>query len=69
MKKNSFGKSGDFITAPNITRLFSEIIAVWLITFWKSIGSPNQFNLLELGAGNGEMMKVIDETLKNFPIS
>ena len=67
MKKNPFGRSGDFITAPNITRLFSEIIAVWTITFWKSIGSPKQFNLLELGGGNGEMMKVINETLMNFP--
>ena len=67
MKKNPFGKDGDFITAPNITRLFSEIIAVWTFTFWKSLGSPNQFNLLELGGGNGEMMKVINETLINFP--
>ena len=67
MKKNPFGKEGDFITAPNITRLFSEIIAIWIITFWKSIESPKKFNLLELGAGNGEMMKVIIETLKNFP--
>ena len=47
MKKNPFGKEGDFITAPNITRLFSEIIAIWIITFWKSIGSPKKFNLLE----------------------
>tara|TARA_Y100001970_G_scaffold193919_1_gene235746 strand:- start:758 stop:1804 length:1047 start_codon:yes stop_codon:yes gene_type:complete len=67
MKKNPFGKNGDFITAPNITRLFSEIIAIWTVTFWKSLGSPKKFNLVELGAGNGEMMKVIDETLKNFP--
>ena len=67
MKKNPFGKEGDFITAPNITRLFSEIISIWVLTFWKSIGSPKKFNLLELGAGNGEMMKVIIETLKNFP--
>ena len=67
MKKNPFGVEGDFITAPNITRLFSEIIAIWVITFWKSVGSPNKFNLLELGAGNGEMMKVIISTLKNFP--
>jgi len=67
MKKNPFGKEGDFVTAPNITRLFSEIVAIWVITFWKSIGSPKNFNLLELGAGNGEMMKVITETLKNFP--
>ena len=67
MKKNPFGKEGDFITAPNITRIFSEIIAIWVVTFWKSIGSPKKFNLLEFGAGNGEMMKVIIETLKNFP--
>ena len=46
MKKNPFGKDGDFITAPNITRLFSEIIAIWIVTFWKSIGSPKKFNLL-----------------------
>ena len=67
MKKNPFGKEGDFITAPNITRVFSEIIAIWTVTFWKSLGSPKKFNLLEFGAGNGEMMKVIIETLKNFP--
>ena len=67
MKQNPFGKEGDFITAPNITRLFSEIITIWLITFLKSLGSPKNFNLIELGAGNGEMMKVICETLKNFP--
>ena len=67
MKKNPLGKKGDFVTAPNISRLFSEIIGIWIITFWKSIGSPKNFNLLELGAGNGEMMKVIIETLKNFP--
>ena len=67
MKKNPFGKEGDFITSPNITRIFSEIMAIWVLTFWKSIGVPKKFNLLELGAGNGEMMKVIIETLKNFP--
>tara|TARA_B110001450_G_scaffold137580_1_gene129129 strand:- start:2441 stop:3487 length:1047 start_codon:yes stop_codon:yes gene_type:complete len=66
IKKNPFGKEGDFITAPNITRLFSEIIAIWVVTFWESIGSPKKFNLLELGAGNGEMMKIITETLKKF---
>ena len=67
MKKNPFGEDGDFVTAPNITRLFSEIIAIWIITFWRSIGSPKKFNLIELGAGNGEMIKVIIETLKHFP--
>ena len=31
IKKNPFGKTGDFITAPNISRLFSEMIAIWVI--------------------------------------
>ena len=68
MKKNPFGKKGDFITAPNISRLFSEMLAIWIITFWQSLGSPKKFNLIELGSGNGEMMNVLIDTFKNFPI-
>ena len=67
MKKKKFGIKGDFITAPNISRLFSEIIAIWVLSFWKSLGSPKKFNLIELGAGNGEMMKTIIESFQNFP--
>ena len=66
-KKNPFGINGDFITAPNISRLFSEMLAIWVIKFWQSLGSPKKFNLIELGAGNGEMMKVIIESFQNFP--
>ena len=67
LKKNPFGREGDFITAPNVSRLFSEMIAVWTISFWKSLGSPKKFNLIELGAGNGEMMKILIESFRNFP--
>ena len=68
MKKNPFGKKGDFITSPNISRLFSEMIAIWVISFWKSLGSPKKFNFIELGAGNGEMMKDLIDTFQNFPV-
>ena len=67
MKKNPFGKKGDFITAPNISRLYPEMIAIWIISFWYNLGSPKNFNLIELGAGNGEMMKIMLESFKNFP--
>tara|TARA_A100001015_G_C15001948_1_gene718879 strand:+ start:768 stop:1814 length:1047 start_codon:yes stop_codon:yes gene_type:complete len=67
MKKNPFGKDGDFVTAPNISRLFSEVIAIWTIGFWENLGSPKNFNLVELGAGNGSMMKILIETFKKFP--
>ena len=67
MKKNPFGKNGDFITAPNISILFSEMIAIWIISFWEKMNRPKQFNLIELGAGNGEMMRVLVDTFNNFP--
>ncbi len=68
MSKNPFGIKGDYITSPNISRMFSEVIAIWVVSFWQSLGSPKNFNLIELGAGNGEMMKVLIESFKNFPI-
>ena len=68
MKKSYFGKKGDFITAPNISRLFSEMVAIWVISFWQSLGSPKKFNLIELGAGNGEMMKILNESFQSFPV-
>ncbi len=67
MKKNPFGKDGDFITAPNVSRMFSEIIAIWIVGLWENLGSPRKFNLVELGAGNGSMMKILIESFKNFP--
>ena len=67
MKKNPFGKDGDFITAPNISILFSEMIAIWVISFWEKLDCPKQFNLIELGAGNGEMMRVLVSTFNKFP--
>ena len=67
MKKNPFGNSGDYVTAPNISILFSEMIAIWIISFWEKLGCPKKFNLIELGAGNGEMMKVLINTFNKFP--
>jgi len=67
MKKDPFGKKGDYITAPNISILFSEMMAVWIISFWEKLNYPKQFNLIELGAGNGEMMKTMINTFSRFP--
>ena len=66
MKGNPFGKNGDYITAPNISILYSEMIAIWIILFWKNLKCPKKFNLIELGAGNGEMMKQIVKTFDRF---
>ena len=68
MSKNPFGKKGDFITSPNISIFFSEIIAIWIISFWKNLKEPKKFNIIELGAGNGEMINIISRTFEKFPI-
>ena len=67
MNRNPFGKNGDFITAPNISILFSEMIAIWVISFWEKLNCPKHFNLIELGAGNGEMMRILVNTFTKFP--
>ncbi len=66
MTKNPFGKNGDFITSPNISIMFSEMISIWLISFWKKLGSPKKINIVELGGGNGEMIYQIIKTINNF---
>ena len=68
MKRNPFGNDGDYITAPNISILYSEMIAIWIILFWENLKCPKKFNLIELGAGNGEMMKQIIKTFDKFPL-
>ncbi len=65
--KNPFGKNGDFITSPIISNLFSEIIAIWLVSTWEKLGKPKKFNFIELGPGDGSLTKVVVNTLKKFP--
>ena len=66
MKKNPFGKKGDFITAPLISNLFSEMIAVWCVAFWEHLGKPNKILLVELGPGDGTLCKDLIKTFKKF---
>ena len=64
--KNPFGKDGDFITAPKISRLYSEIIAIWIISAWEIFNKPKNFNIVELGPGDGSMMKDLLKTFELF---
>ncbi len=67
MKNNPFGSKGDFITAPNISILFSEMLCIWSVSLWQSLKSPNNINLIDLGAGNGQMIHDMINSFKNFP--
>ena len=65
-KKNPFGAKGDYITAPNFSNLFCEMITIWLISFWENLKKPKKFNFVELGPGNGDFCLSLLKTLKNF---
>ena len=66
MKKNPIGDKGDFITSPNISILFSEMLSIWTVLFWENLKCPKKINLIELGAGNGQMLYDMINSLKNF---
>jgi len=66
MKKNPFGKEGDFITSPLISNLFAEMLAIWCVSFWEHIGKPRKILLVELGPGDGTLCKDLLKTFKQF---
>ena len=51
-----FGAAGDFITAPEISQMFGEMIGLWCVQRWRDMGSPQAFMLCELGPGRGTLM-------------
>ncbi|HWM46507.1 MAG TPA: SAM-dependent methyltransferase [Xanthobacteraceae bacterium] len=54
--RDPLGQSGDFITAPEISQMFGELIGLWTATVWRMMGEPSAVNLVELGPGRGTMM-------------
>ena len=56
IKNKPIGKNNDFITAPEISQMFGEILGSFIINYWeKKIG--DEFNLVELGPGKGTLIK------------
>lgn len=53
----AIGRSGDFITAPEISQVFGELIGLWSAIVWQSMGSPPALRFLELGPGRGTLMR------------
>lgn len=64
--KAPFGSTGDFITAPEISQLFGEMIAIWVLASWKAQGSPNSFILAEMGPGRGTLMDDVLRTIQKL---
>ncbi|TIV80516.1 MAG: class I SAM-dependent methyltransferase, partial [Mesorhizobium sp.] len=55
--REPFGAVGDFITAPEISQMFGELVAVWLYQAWQGAGRPLPATFAEIGPGRGTLMK------------
>ena len=67
MTHDPFGAQGDFITAPEISQMFGEMVGLWLADAWALSGSPQEARLVELGPGRGTLMADLLRALRVAP--
>lgn len=56
MNKYPFGAGGDFVTAPEISQIFGELIGLWCAAVWQQMDKPTSLHLVELGPGRGTLL-------------
>ena len=54
--RDPLGSDGDFITAPEMSQMFGEVLGLWALQTWQDLGRPETVQLVELGPGRGIMM-------------
>jgi NADH dehydrogenase [ubiquinone] 1 alpha subcomplex assembly factor 7 len=54
--RDPIGAGGDFITAPEISQMFGELIGLWMAAIWQQMGAPDNVRIIELGPGRGTLM-------------
>ena len=67
MTGDPFGAAGDFITAPELSQVFGELIGLWAAVTWQQMGSPEHLVLAECGPGRGTLMKDMLRAAKSVP--
>jgi NADH dehydrogenase [ubiquinone] 1 alpha subcomplex assembly factor 7 len=66
-KRDPLGRGGDFITAPEISQVFGELIGLWAGETWRQMGQPDAVRLIELGPGRGTLMADALRALRVLP--
>ncbi|MDX2157721.1 MAG: SAM-dependent methyltransferase, partial [Hyphomicrobiaceae bacterium] len=54
--RRAIGSGGDFVTAPEVSQVFGELIGLWTAVAWQQMGAPPSVDLVELGPGRGTLM-------------
>jgi NADH dehydrogenase [ubiquinone] 1 alpha subcomplex assembly factor 7 len=66
-RHDPLGARGDFVTAPEISQMFGELLGLWCAQLWRDQGSPKGTNLVELGPGRGTLMADALRALRLMP--
>jgi SAM-dependent MidA family methyltransferase len=53
------GRRGDFITSPEVGPLFGVVLARWIESEWRRVGEPDDFTIIECGAGPGTLARAV----------
>ncbi len=61
--RDPLGAKGDFVTAPEVSQMFGELVGAWLVMQWQAIGRPAPVTIAEIGPGRGTMMKDMIRTV------
>ncbi|MBF0272788.1 MAG: SAM-dependent methyltransferase [Magnetococcales bacterium] len=61
------GRGGDFVTAPELTSVFGELLTLQCIEIWQYLGSPSRFQVVEMGGGSGRLALDLLNTARRFP--
>ncbi len=64
--RQAIGAAGDFITAPEVSQLFGEMIGIWCVAMWRAMGEPQSFVLAEAGPGRGTLFADVLRTASRF---
>ena len=67
LSRDPLGREGDFITAPEVSQMFGELLGLWAASVWKAMGSPPLLRLIEIGPGRGTMMADALRALRVLP--
>src|ERR1700691_2345641 len=69
INRDPLGAGGDFVTSPEVSQMFGELVGLWMAAVWRQMGAPENVRIVELGPGRGTLMADAvraAKTVKNF---